>query len=383
MKNTILPPLSLYIHLPWCLQKCPYCDFNSHPLYKALPEKAYLQALFSDLTMMLPKVENRPITSIFFGGGTPSLFSPDAIAQILEHVKATFTFDSSIEITLEANPGTFEQQKFADFRQAGINRLSIGIQSFQPEKLQILGRIHDTKQAIRSVEIAHHAEFEQINVDLMYGLSHQSVEDAQFDLTTACALTPTHLSWYQLTLEPNTLYATKPPPALPADEEVWQIQMAGLDQLAQAGFMQYEVSAHAKPNSECQHNINYWEFGDYVGIGAGAHSKITLEIEGKWIVERLVKVKHPRAYLAKPVVIAEQKIIPCSSLPFEFMLNACRLKKSLPLSLFRERTGLTNAAIEKPLLLATQKGFLTHHSDQITLTPLGWQFMNDLLQVFC
>ena len=375
------PPLSLYIHLPWCIQKCPYCDFNSHALRSELPEEAYLHALFSDLEQDMPNVIDRQLTSIFFGGGTPSLFSATSIEKILDQLQRKFNFNQAIEITLEANPGTFEQQKFAAFKMAGVNRLSIGVQSFQDGKLTTLGRIHGAKQAISAVEMAHQVGFDNFNIDLMYGLSQQSVKDALFDLTTACTLSPSHISWYQLTLEPNTLYAAKPP-VLPDDQLTWQMQEAGLAVLTDAGFSQYEVSAYAKPTRQCQHNLNYWEFGDYLGIGAGAHSKITDISNGR--IERFWKFKNPRDYLAaKASFIAEQKMIAAKELPFEFMLNALRLKRAIPMELFIQRTGLSDKEIEKPLQEAAKKGFLQWNNTHIELTKLGWQFMNDVLQIFC
>jgi len=380
MSNT-LPPLSLYIHLPWCIQKCPYCDFNSHSLRKELPEKAYLQALLRDLDHDAPLVENRTIISIFFGGGTPSLFSPESIAEILHQVQKKLLVSPTAEITLEANPGTFEQQKFAGFKHAGINRLSIGVQSFQADKLTKLGRIHDADQAIKAVEIAKQVGFKNINVDLMYGLAEQSYEDALFDVTTACSLSPSHISWYQLTLEPNTLYAIKPP-VLPDGELIWQMQTQGARILADAGFIQYEVSAYAKADNECLHNLNYWEFGDYLGIGAGAHSKIT--VLDPFSVKRCWKYKHPRDYLAaEESFIAEQQIVVHKELPFEFMLNALRLKRSIPMDLFTTRTGLSFEMIKKPLKQAETRGFLRWNQQKIELTAHGWRFMNDLLHIFC
>lgn len=371
---------SLYIHLPWCLKKCPYCDFNSHELNSDIPEEAYLKALFEDLSQDQLKLSNRTLTSIFFGGGTPSLFSPEAINCILEQVQTIWSLDKATEVTLEANPGTFEQKKFAAFRQAGVNRLSIGVQSFQDEKLKQLGRIHCGKQALYAVEKAQQVGFDNINIDLMYGLPGQSLQDALFDLETAFSLSPLHISWYQLTIEPNTIYAAKPP-VLPTDEKIWQIQEAGQAALERAGFAQYEVSAYAKAGKHCIHNLNYWQFGDYLGIGAGAHSKLTTL--DPLLVERFSKLKYPRAYLnADQNFIAEKKIIESTQLPFEFMLNALRLKQSIPVEWFVQRTGLTLKSIEKPLKRAASNDFLIWDQKTITLTSLGWQFMNDVLQVF-
>jgi putative oxygen-independent coproporphyrinogen III oxidase len=379
-KNDFFNTFSLYIHLPWCLKKCPYCDFNSHELSSDVPEEAYLNALFEDLSQEQLKISNRTLISIFFGGGTPSLFSPEAINRILERVQTIWSLDQATEITLEANPGTFEQKKFAAFRQAGINRLSIGVQSFQDEKLKQLGRIHCEKQAVYAVEKAQQAGFDNINIDLMYGLPNQSLHDALFDLETAFSLSPSHISWYQLTIEPNTIYAAKPP-VLPTNEKIWEIQEAGQIALEQAGFDQYEVSAYAKSGQSCLHNLNYWQFGDYLGIGAGAHSKLTTL--NPLSVERSSKLKYPRAYLnANKHFIAEKKIIESTQLPFEFMLNALRLKQSIPVEWFTQRTGLPLKSIAAPLKKAADNNFLIWNQKTITLTSLGWQFMNDVLQVF-
>lgn len=372
-------PLTLYIHLPWCLKKCPYCDFNSHALRTELPEKAYLDALFHDFDHDFPMIQGRCISSIFFGGGTPSLFSAQAIHTILSYAEKKVTFSKEIEITLEANPGTFEQKKFADFRSAGINRLSVGVQSFQSDKLDQLGRIHDANQAINAIKIAHQAGFENINIDLMYGLSKQSLKDAMFDLKVALELNPTHISWYQLTLEPNTLYAVNPP-VLPEEDLLWEIQEAGQTLLTEAGFEQYEVSAYARTKQYCKHNMNYWEFGDYIGIGAGAHSKLT--IENPFSIQRFWKHKHPNQYLNTPHFIAEKKVVETSQLPFEFMLNALRLKQTIPVDLFTSRTGLTLSSIETCLKKATEKELLVWNEKEIQLTALGWRFMNDVLQIF-
>jgi putative oxygen-independent coproporphyrinogen III oxidase len=372
-------PLTLYIHLPWCLKKCPYCDFNSHALRTELPEETYLEALFRDFDHDFPMIQGRCISSIFFGGGTPSLFSAQAIQTILSYIGKRIAFSNEIEITLEANPGTFEQQKFADFKLAGINRLSVGVQSFQSDKLHVLGRIHDASQAMHAIEMARQAGFDNINIDLMYGLSNQSLQDALFDLKTALQLNPTHLSWYQLTLEPNTLYAVNPPP-LPEEDLIWEIQEAGQTLLAEAGFEQYEISAYARSKHYCKHNINYWEFGDYLGIGAGAHSKLTFQ--NPFSIDRFFKHKHPNQYLSASNFIAEKKYIETSQQAFEFMLNAMRLKRAIPVDLFTGRTGLTLSSIEIPLNEAAEKELLVWNEKEIQLTALGWRFMNDVLQVF-
>src|SRR5579883_579474 len=312
-------PLSLYVHIPWCVRKCPYCDFNSHEMKHGLPEAAYVEALLDELDHHLPRIQHRSFISIFFGGGTPSLFSANAIEQILRGISQRMPLNPSIEITLEANPGTIEQARFQGFREAGINRLSLGIQSLQNDKLKTLGRIHDHDQAIRAISIAKEAGFTNFNLDLMYGLPHQSIDDALEDVKLALSFQPTHLSWYQLTIEPNTLFHHQPPP-LPMDETIWQMQQAGQTLLQQAGFEQYEVSAYSLAGKNCVHNRNYWEFGDYLGIGAGAHSKLTNEKTGE--VVRFAQVKHPNAYLNPE----KRRLLPLKTLSeddliFEFMLN--------------------------------------------------------------
>ncbi len=301
-------PLALYIHIPWCIRKCPYCDFNSHAVKEAIPEESYLQALIRDLEADLDQIPLRPIQSIFIGGGTPSLFSPDALAALLEAIAARVALARSLEVTLEANPGTVEQTRFVGFRQAGINRLSLGIQSFQPEKLKVLGRIHDDQEAVQAVMAAKQAGFENFNLDLMFGLPNQSLEDALFDLNTALSLKPTHLSWYQLTIEPNTLFYHRKPP-LPADDDIWEIQHHGQALLASHGFHQYEISAYSQFGFQSRHNLNYWEFGDYLGIGAGAHAKITNP--HNHTITRFWKTKHPKEYLnPDKSFLAGQQTIP-------------------------------------------------------------------------
>lgn len=373
-------PLTLYIHLPWCVRKCPYCDFNSHALKQTIPENEYIGALIDDLQQNLSTVADRDIKSIFFGGGTPSLFSPVAIEKLLKKIKTFLKINDDIEITLEANPGTVEQERFRGFKQAGINRLSIGIQSFQAEKLKILGRIHDNKDAINAIQAAKSAGFNNFNLDLMYGLPQQSVADALQDLKIAISMQPTHLSWYQLTLEPNTLFYQKPP-VLPDQEHIWEMQNQGQALLAEHGFQQYEISAYSLPDYSCQHNLNYWEFGDYLGIGAGAHSKITDINSGK--IKRIAKVKHPNDYLNKnKSFIAEEKIINQAELPLEFMMNALRLHKKISLQLFHERTGLTTRAIIKTLNDAKKMDLLTWNDDFLEVTAHGRNFLNNLLQLF-
>ncbi len=378
-------PLSLYIHIPWCIQKCPYCDFNSHALKSELPEKAYLQALREDLKKDLATFPtgNRPIHSIFIGGGTPSLFSAESIAELLSIVRNQIHIEPHAEITLEANPGTIEQDSFAGFRQAGINRLSIGIQSFQTEKLKTLGRIHTSDEAIRAVETVHQAGFDNFNLDLMHGLPNQTTEDALYDLKTALSLKPTHLSWYQLTLEPNTAFYQKPP-QLPVDEQLADIQAAGQSYLAKQNFHPYEISAYTtqtKRDDRSQHNLNYWLFGDYLAIGAGAHGKIT-DIKNNTIM-RYWKTRHPKDYLnTQTPFLADKKNIPTKEIPFEFMMNVLRLYQPIPISLFQTRTGLSIETIKPVLIAAQNKGLLEWDEQRIETTEMGKRYLNDLLQMF-
>ncbi len=377
--NSIDIPLSLYIHIPWCVRKCPYCDFNSHALKGNLPEPEYVAALLADLAMDYPLVAGRKLHSIFIGGGTPSLFSPESFVTLFAGIKNYFELDN-IEITLEANPGTVEQARFEGFRAAGINRLSLGIQSLQDDKLKTLGRIHSASEAIKAVEIAKLAGFDNFNLDIMFGLPDQSIDDAMYDLKTALALQPTHFSWYQLTLEPNTLFHAKPP-VLPMDDAIWEMQEQGQAYLQTQGFQQYEISAYAKPGKQCQHNMNYWLFGDYLGIGAGAHGKM---IQGSGI-QRTWKIKNPRDYLnghTKHNFMGGIEIIQNKDLPFEFMLNALRLNQNIPLDLFTDRTGLSAEVLKQNLDLAVQKGFLSIHNNYLTKTELGTRFLNDLIVLF-
>ncbi len=372
-------PLSLYIHMPWCVRKCPYCDFNSHAQQGELPQEAYIDALVTELQSRLTVINQRPIHSIFIGGGTPSLFSPQSYATLFNAIARLCTLEKNIEITLEANPGTVEQTNFQGYRDVGINRLSLGIQSFQTEKLKSLGRIHGSEEAHRAVAIAHQTGFTNINIDLMHGLPKQTIDDALYDLKTALTLAPTHLSWYQLTLEPNT-YFYKHPPRLPKDEAIWKMQLAGKQLLAENNFNQYEVSAFCQPSFHCQHNLNYWEFGDYLGIGAGAHSKIT-HYNGH--ISRHSNVKSPKNYLDKDKTRKEEeKILTADELVFEFMLNALRLQKPIPHDLFTARTGLPLTYIQHSLQLAHQYQFLEPTNNCFTLTPLGTHFLNDVIELF-
>lgn len=383
MTNLLTPtaiPLSLYIHMPWCVRKCPYCDFNSHQIKQEMPEQKYIDTLLRDLIIDLPKISGRTIVSIFFGGGTPSLFSPNAIAKLLNEIQSYLTFAADIEITLEANPGTVDQARFSGFREAGVNRLSIGIQSFQAEKLKTLGRIHDDQGAIAAVHAAKAAGFDNFNLDLMHGLPLQNCVEACHDLQTAFGFMPPHLSWYQLTLEPNTLFYHRPP-QLPDENILMEIQDQGHQLLIQNGFQHYEVSAYSQSGHACHHNINYWEFGDYLGIGAGAHSKIT--DFNRQTISRFWKIKHPQEYLnAQHSFLGDMQYIETTQLPFEFMLNALRLQKPIPITLFKERTGLEINAIAPILKNAQTKELLEWNDEYLLPTTLGRRFLNDLIALF-
>lgn len=375
-----LPPLSLYIHVPWCVRKCPYCDFNSHEAGPALPEAEYVQALLADLQQDIGLVQGRPICSVFIGGGTPSLFSPAAYERLFDQLRRQLRFVDDVEITLEANPGTVEQEKFRAYRALGINRLSIGVQSFAPEQLQALGRIHGREEALRGGEAAQAAGFDNFNIDLMHGLPGQSLQAAVADLEQAIALAPSHLSWYQLTIEPNTVFY-RDPPALPDDDILWAIQEAGQAALAEAGYRQYEVSAYAQAGRECRHNRNYWEFGDYLALGAGAHGKIT-QAEGVW---RYAKTRLPRDYLAARSsgrFSASQGYVKDAEIVFEFMLNALRLREGVPLALFSERTGIALAEIAAASGELRARGLLSADESRLACTPEGFNYLNTLLQRF-
>jgi putative oxygen-independent coproporphyrinogen III oxidase len=373
-------PLSLYIHLPWCVRKCPYCDFNSHAARDTLPEELYVAALLRDFEEQLPRIWGRRLCSIFFGGGTPSLFSEKSIAAILTGINTRLPFHADLEITLEANPGTIDEARFAGFRNAGVNRLSLGIQSLQNEKLKALGRIHDRDHALRAIDLALSAGFENFNLDFMHGLPQQNVADALTDLQEGLAYTPPHVSWYQLTIEPNTLFHHQPP-QLPVEDVLYDIQDQGKIILANAGLQQYEVSAYCKPERECAHNLNYWEFGDYLGIGAGSHSKITCMDQQQ--ISRHWQVKHPNDYLdPQKKFIAQHKILTEREVVFEFMLNALRLSKGVPFSLFLERTGMPLESLQPALKLAQTKKLLTNHPQELRATDLGQRFLNDLVALF-
>ena len=375
-----LPPLSLYIHIPWCVQKCPYCDFNSHALKEAIPEQAYIAALLEDLCQDLHFVQGRLLHSIFIGGGTPSLMSPAAIKELLAGVKALIPFKDQMEITLEANPGTVEAGRFAGFKDAGVNRISIGIQSFQPEKLTRLGRIHDPEQARFAAQEAASVGLNSFNIDLMHGLPDQSLTDALSDLEQAIELAPPHLSWYQLTIEPNTPFASRPP-VLPEDDTLADIYEQGHALLLANGYQQYEVSAYAKPGFEAQHNLNYWRFGDYLGIGCGAHGKITLPLENKLV--RTVKVKHPKGYLEpnRPY-LDHYGPIAAQDLSLEYFMNRLRLFEAIPKSEFSQLTGQTQAQLQAPLAEALRLELLSETDHHWQVTPLGRRFLNRLLDLF-
>lgn len=374
-----LPPLAAYVHIPWCVRKCPYCDFNSHAAGPSLPEAEYVRALDEDLAADSAYIQQRPLRSIFFGGGTPSLFSAKALGQILESLEKRVGFAPDIEITLEANPGTFEQEKFRDYRALGINRLSIGVQSFQSAKLKALGRIHDGDEAIRAADMARRAGFDNFNLDLMHGLPEQSIEDALSDLKIAISQQPTHLSWYQLTMEPNTQFWSQPP-TLPDDEVLWDIQEAGQALLAEHGYQQYEVSAYAQATRQAQHNLNYWQFGDFLGIGAGAHGKLT-QADGR--IMRTWKTRAPKDYLnAQKAFLAGSRVLTDEELPFEFLMNALRLNQGVPSRLYTERTGLSLESLAKARLAAEERGLLVKDPNRLVASKEGQLFLNDLLQYF-
>jgi len=378
-----LPPLSLYVHIPWCVRKCPYCDFNSHEVrgksQGAAPEQDYVQALIADLELALPQIWGRRVYSIFFGGGTPSLFSARAIEELLAAFRARLNLAADAEITLEANPGTFESAKFRDYRACGVNRLSIGIQSFNCAHLQALGRIHDSEEARRAIAIAQ-AHFDNINLDLMYALPQQTLAEAEQDIATAAGFGTTHLSAYHLTLEPNTLFF-RDPPALPDSELAADMQDMIEARLAGGGYLNYETSAFARQGRECRHNLNYWRFGDYLGIGAGAHSKLSFPDR----ILRQMRHKQPRAYLQRAeagVPVQEEHAVSRQDLGFEFMMNALRLAEGFEVALFAERTGLPISAVEQPLREAVERGLITRDHVRIAPTKRGQRFLNDLLQLF-
>ncbi len=375
------PPLGLYVHLPWCTKKCPYCDFNSHQS-EVIPEQQYVKALLNDLEQDLPLVWGRAIETIFIGGGTPSLFSAAAIECLMSGLRAMLNFAPAIEITMESNPGSADAANYRGYREAGVNRLSIGVQSFNDQNLRTLGRVHDGNQALSAFEMARAAGFENINLDLMFGLPAQSVDDASDDLGRAIALGPEHISHYQLTIEPNTLFHHDPPANMPDDDLSWEQQNACQSLLEGNGYRQYEVSAYSLEKRQCEHNINYWQFGDYLGIGAGAHGKITLAGENRVI--RRVRQRQPRAYLEDDGhgSITSETTLDEDDLLFEFMLNALRLKQGFPSRLFRDNTGLSLNSLLPGLELARDKGLVVFDNEKITPTALGFCHLNDLQTLF-
>src|SRR5688572_8245302 len=378
------PPLSLYVHLPWCVRKCPYCDFNSHEQRGALPFAAYVDALIADLDVDLPLAWGRTVQTVFFGGGTPSLFPPEAIDAFLQQASARLRFAPGLEITLETNPGTAEHGRFEGYRDAGVNRLSFGIQSFDDGCLQRLGRIHDSREAEFAVKLAQDAGFDNLNLDLMYALPGQSLAMAVNDVERAIALRPAHLSHYQLTLEPNTVFAARPPSGIPDEDGSWDIQEACQTRIADAGYAHYEVSAYARPGRQSQHNLNYWRFGDYLGIGAGAHGKLTLGAEQS--ILRRWKVKHPAEFLAKagtPGAIGGDERLAADRIPFDYMLNLLRLHEGFGLDAFEARTGLPRTAIAKELAAAHQRGWVEiDDAGHVRPTELGRRFTNDVVGLF-
>ena len=379
----IPPPLSLYVHLPWCVRKCPYCDFNSHEGRGALPFEAYVDALIADLDHDLPLAWGRTVQTVFFGGGTPSLFPAAAIDRFLQAASSRLRFAPGAEITLETNPGTAEHGRFEHYLAAGVNRLSFGVQSFDDGCLRRLGRIHDSAEAERAVKMAQDAGFENFNLDLMYALPEQTLAMAERDVERAVTLQPTHLSHYQLTLEPNTLFAARPPAGIPEHDEAWDMQERCQALLAEAGYAQYEISAYAKPGRQCAHNLNYWRFGDYLGVGAGAHGKLTLGSEQA--ILRRWKVKHPAEYLIKAGTAAaiggDERIAP-DRRPFDFMLNALRLNEGFSLAGFEATTGLPRDAIASELADATERGWLSGDGERRVPTELGRRFANDVIELF-
>lgn len=379
LKPTALPPLSLYVHLPWCIRKCPYCDFNSHPLSADADPAAYVEAVLADLTWELPNVHGRALNTVFIGGGTPSLFAAADIDRLLRGIQRSLPLTSDCEITLEANPGVSDAARFAGYRKAGVNRLSIGAQSFAAGKLDALGRIHGPAEIWSAVTAARVGGFENFNLDLMFGLPKQTPRQALSDLERALACGPAHLSWYQLTLEPHTpFYRT--PPRLPGDVAIDEMQRQGLRRLAEGGFMQYEVSAFARPGRQCRHNLNYWTFGDYLGVGAGAHAKLT-DLSGS--VRRRWRIRHPRGYLAaagSARVVAGERTITDSELGLEFALNVLRLVDGVDEALFAARSCQSPKVIAEPLARARAAGMLAPH--RLQATALGWRYLDDLIAMF-
>lgn len=380
---TALPPLALYIHIPWCTRKCPYCDFNSHEVRSGIPEEDYVDALIADLEQDLPSAWGRTVESIFIGGGTPSLFSPAAIDRLLSDIRARLPLAPGLEVTMEANPGTLERGRLAEVRAAGVNRLSLGVQSFDDRLLERIGRIHDGAAARRAAGEIHAAAFESWNLDLMYGLPGQSVEPAIADIRAAMELQPPHVSHYQLTLEPNTAFHRSPPPALPEDDALWDMQERCQEELAGGGYEQYEVSAYAVDGQRCRHNLNYWRFGDYLGIGAGAHAKLT-DAQAQ-SVTRVSRVRHPRDYLDKAGGSGRVSLraeLAAREVALEFMMNALRLNEGFPVTLYAERTGLPLTLVDAPLERAEALGLIERDHLAIRPTERGRRYLNELLTLF-
>jgi len=379
---TATPPLSLYVHIPWCVRKCPYCDFNSHEARDDIPEDRYIQALIADLEQDLPAVWGRTVESLFIGGGTPSLFSARGIEQLLSEIRARIPLKPDAEITLEANPGTVDQARFSGFREAGINRLSMGVQSFQDDLLSAIGRIHDGSEALAAIESARRAGFENINLDLMFGLPAQSTAQALLDLRTAMELQPAHLSWYELTIEPNTWFY-RHPPMRPDDEILWEMQTAGRSLLSEAGYARYEVSAYAQAGRQCRHNLNYWQFGDYLGIGAGAHAKISNA--ATQTITRLSKEKHPQTYIEAANSndrISTSAELSTDDVILEFAMNSLRLDRGFTRTAFTAATSLPVSIIETQVQSAIEKEWLTENNGAIRATATGQRYLNELLQLW-
>ncbi|MGI9317677.1 MAG: radical SAM family heme chaperone HemW [bacterium] len=375
------PPLSLYIHFPWCVRKCPYCDFNSHPLHQALDQSEYIQALLDDLDYELTQFKpHRPLSSIFLGGGTPSLFEPDLLNWLLTEIRERLAYADDIEVTMEANPGTTEHHDFMSYRQAGINRLSIGVQSFNSLQLKTLGRIHSPEDATNCLQAARAGGFTNINIDLMFGLPEQTVDEALFDLDCALQLGPDHISLYQLTLEPNTVFY-RYPPKLPDQDTAMETQRSLHEKLCSAGFEQYEISAYAKPNKQCRHNLNYWQYGDYIGIGAGAHGKLTVDQS----ITRRARKKHPASFISAAGgerAVAESKQIPPNEVPFEFLMNGLRLKNGFSLATAAIRTGAKKSVIRDLLHPHIIDGLLVDSDNRLRCTEKGYLFLDNILVDF-
>jgi putative oxygen-independent coproporphyrinogen III oxidase len=386
---TVEPSLALYVHMPWCVRKCPYCDFNSHQLKSAAPDSAYIDALIRDFDLELPRLQGRRIDTVFFGGGTPSLFQPEDFSRLLGALRQRIAFGDEVEVTLEANPGTIERGRFAGYRDAGINRVSLGAQTFSPRALEVLGRIHSADDTHRAVAELRAANLDNFNLDLMYALPQQTFEQALEDVRTACSLGPAHISYYQLTLEAGTVFHTRPP-ELPDEDAAWQIQTAGQRLLADAGYVQYEVSAYAREGARCRHNLNYWLFGDYLGIGAGAHGKLSFALPQR--ILRTVKPKQPREYQEQVrraaagglggAAVGESSLIAAADLPFEFMLNALRLNEGFTVGDYGRRTGLGMGSVEARLAAGQARGLLSNQADTWRPTELGRRFLNDLQASF-